>query len=183
MAKMIFFILSSIFIYSCRSDPNNKTYSDFIADDFNLVFGELYLNAEYNLRSDSLKARHTADVFYKDTMSLSQMEKETIAAFFYKNKIYNNPIYENTEWINIMGRNFTSPNFDDVIRIYRQNKLIVTINVNKDYESEGLFPNKEEMEVVEFRDVVWNILRKQNKYRTVMDSLKAKNRQNPVLFM
>jgi hypothetical protein len=182
MAKTIIILLVTLSSFCCES-YKNKTYRDFIADDFNLVFGDLYVNAEYNLRNDSLKARHTTNIFYKDTMSLTQNEKDTIAALFYKNRISNNPIYENTESVNIVGKNLSFPNFDDVIRVYHKNKLMVTINVNMDYKSEGFFSNKEEMEVVEFRDVVWNILGKQKKYKMAMDSIKAIDKRNPVLFM
>lgn len=182
MVKIILypiFTLSVAFCLSCSSNTERqKSFQDLENDHYNLVFGSLFSDIEYNFQSDSIRAGSLNRIVFKDTLSMSKMDKDKIASMFYKNRIFANPFYENTEHVSITGDVYVNPPSSDKIRVYHNNKLIVTIEINTKYENNSFFSDKNERQIVEFRNYVWAILNKQKKYRAAGNALVKENRQN-----
>lgn len=178
MDKIICIVII-IAITGCRGDENKKTYQDFQAQGFNLVLGNDFVDVQYNLENDSLKAWLLPDNnFYKDTMHLSIDEKNEIASRFFEQNI--DECYGHT---NVDGRNFSFPRVDNGIHLYIHKKEIATLSVIKDYEPEGIFTDKREKSIVKFRDSVWKILNKKSKFKVAQDSLRSLLRKNPIPLM
>ncbi len=176
MAKIIsivFLLIAS----GCQESGKIITYEKFQTQEYNLVFGSNLLDIQFNLKNDSLTAHWSGSgVFYKDTMHLTKGEKDEITTSFFEQNID-----ECRGDINIDGKRWEFPRVDDLIQVYKQDKKIATISVLRGYEPDGMFIDKKERGIIKFRDLVWEILCSQSKYKVAKDSLRSVMIKGPPL--
>jgi hypothetical protein len=157
MDKIIKYTFLIFFLLGCKEEKK-YSFKSFLKDGYNIIFtGPLYL--EFNLKKSSIESLINSTEIHNEVIVIPDEEKDKISNFFSKNNLLD-PKGE----VRIIGKHLIMPPDDDKILIYKNDILISTFYINRNFESETFFPSDNEKSITDIRDNLIEMLSKQNKY-------------------
>ena len=164
MAKINIFVLlllfTSIFTQSCNEKRTIYSFNSFTNDKYNMVISGSGVPIEFYFKEGIIRINFP-DKEWNNSISivLSETEKNNITDL-----LFNLDLLKPNGEAYIIGKNTVMPPNNDLITIFKNQKIISVFHVSRNYESEDFFPSNSEKNVVKFRDFLVDFLSKKNEF-------------------
>lgn len=166
---------SFLFLFSCEKG-NTHNFQDLQQEGYRLVYSQGITGFSFYLIEDSLKCNLPNSPILNSKLSLAQVDKNKLS-----NELYKRKLLKNLGNITIPTEEIISPKIETRIIVYKNNVVISSFTIPSNVDSNSL--KGEFKNIVEFKNILQNILNKNENYNLKEKELKNYIIENKVFLL